>query len=91
MKDHSDILLFLLAFSQETIDQKVDCLIQVLEGPDSDKTIANGENPASLIESENISKERAAEILHKLLLITTVEILEAIQGTTYLSESEKYS
>ena len=30
-QDHSGILLFLIAFSQGNIDQKLDCLIQVLE------------------------------------------------------------
>ena len=34
---------------------------------------------------------RATEILQKLLLLSSVEILEAIQGAAYLSASEVYS
>ena len=63
----------------------------MLEESGSDKIGANGENDASLVESDSISKERATEILQKLLLITTVDVLETIQGTTYLSDSEVYS
>ena len=42
LKDNSDIKLFLLAFSQETIDQKLDYLIQVLEESGLDKARKDG-------------------------------------------------
>ena len=43
------------------------------------------------IESENVSKERAAEIFERLLLLSSVEILQVIQNISYLSASEVYS
>ena len=45
----------------------------------------------SVTDNENISRERAASILVKLLLLTSVETIEAIQDQEYLTKQEIYS
>ena len=63
----------------------------MLKEAEAGYTKAEVEYSTPFIDSENVSKERAKGVLQKLLLLSSVEILETIQSVTYLSASEVYS
>ena len=88
-EDQSNIMLFLLAFGSGTVEQKLEYLIHLLQ--QSEKGNEEEETKAPTKIQENIQRERAAEILHRLFVLTSVEILEEIQALNYLTKSEIYS
>ena len=63
----------------------------MLEEAEAGDSKAEPEQSTTLVDRENISKERATEILQKLLYLSSVEILKTIQRIEYLSASEVYS
>ena len=63
----------------------------MLEEAEAGDPKAESEQSTTLVDRENISKERATEILKKLLHLSSVEILKTIQKIDYLSASEVYS
>ena len=78
VEDKTTVMLFLIAFGDGTIDEKLEHLIHLILQPVNVKTKLESQLNASLTGNENISRERAASILERLLLLTSVEIIEAI-------------
>ena len=77
-EDQANIMLFLLAFGDGTVEQKLEYLIHLLQQSDKGATEEESEPNAPSPDNETISKITAAEIFEKLLHLTSVEILEAI-------------
>ena len=90
-EDQSNIMLFLLAFGDGTVEQKQEYLIHLLQWSEKVKTEGKNEPNAPSPDNETISRTTAAEILQKLLHLISVEILEAIQGLEYLTLPEMYT
>ena len=88
-EDQSNIMLFLLAFGSGTVEQKLEYLIHLLQQSEKGNEEEETKDPTKI--QENIQRERAAEILHRLFVLTSVEILEEIQALNYLTKSEIYS
>ena len=77
-EDQANIMLFLLAFGDGTVEQKLEYLIHLLQQSDKGAIEEESEPNAPSPDNETISKITAAEIFQKLLHLTSVEILEAI-------------
>ena len=78
MEDQANFMLFLIAFCDGTFEEKLVRLLHLMFQPVNVKTKLESQLDASLTDNENISRERAASILKRLLLLTSVEIIEAI-------------
>ena len=60
VEDKATFMLFLLAFGDGTIDEKLEYLIHLILEPSNVKTKLESQLDASLTDNENISREKTA-------------------------------